>query len=388
MRIAFPLMGNIQIPLGALLRALGAESIIPPKPTAEVTALGVRLAPEQMCIPFKITLGNFVRAMELGADTLAYGSGSWQCRYGYYFRLHQNILNDLGYRFDLITLRVDEYSNIARHIVRLSDGNLSRALVRTARAFRIGWAKSTGVDSLEHLSRWHRPREVRSGTTTRLLAHYLSRIDATDSPPEVKRLRREAEQAFAAVEIDPGRKPLRIKVLGESFCVLEPFVNLNVLERLGAMGVWADSILSTHQWLGFHALRVGDRDRKRLLRPVRRYWRYGVGGEDEPAVAHTLEAARLGYDGILHLHPFGCMPSTVVGPVLSQISREYGIPLLDISLDEHSSELGFYNRIEAFLSVLDKRRKKNGRRRIEAAADGSPASLSSENPMTSPRRSR
>jgi predicted nucleotide-binding protein (sugar kinase/HSP70/actin superfamily) len=357
MKLAFPYMGNLDIALGALIRALGAETIIPPPMDDATRALGVRLAPEQMCIPFKLTLGNFARSMQMGADTLGYGSGAWQCRYGYYFRLHQNILHDLGHKFDIVTLRVDEYDNLVRYIVRLSGGNPAKAIYRMGRAFQIGWAKSTAVDMLEQTSRWYRPREVKPGTSTRILSRYLKKLDSTDSPREVGRLHKEARAAFASIEVDSSRSPLKIKVIGESYCLLEPYVNLNVLERLGTMGVWADPFLTTHRWMGFHSIRLGNNERRGLMKPVRKYWRYGVGGEDEPAVAYMLEAARKSYDGVIHLHPFGCMPGTVVGPVLTQISREYGLPLLNMSLDEQTSEVGFYTRIEAFLSVIEKRRR-------------------------------
>jgi predicted nucleotide-binding protein (sugar kinase/HSP70/actin superfamily) len=186
----------------------------------------------------------------------------------------------------------------------------------------------------------------------------LRRIDGIDSPSELVKLRMAIHGEFEAIDVDRSRTPLRIRVLGESFCVLEPFINQNALERLGEMGVWVDPYLTTHRWLGFHGLRIGQRRRQQLLQPARRYWRYNVGGEDENVVAYLLDAARKGYDGALHLHPFACMPGTVVGPTLSQISREHNIPLLDISLDEQTAEAGFYTRVEAFLSVLEKRRRR------------------------------
>jgi predicted nucleotide-binding protein (sugar kinase/HSP70/actin superfamily) len=357
MNVAFPYMGTVPIALGALLRALGARTVIPPPPDASTLQTGVRLAPEQMCIPFKLTLGNLARALDMGADTIAYSNGTWQCRYGYYSRLHRNALRALGHRYEIIMVRGDDLSGLVRRLVKLSGGSYARALLRAGQAFRIGWLKSSAVEEVESLARWYRPRETRTGTTNQRLRHYLSRLDAGDSPAVVSRLRRQARESFAAIETEPERQPLRVKVVGESFSLLEPYVNLNVLERLGSMGVWADPFLTAHRWLGFHSLRIGNRDRRDLLRPARAYWRYGVGGEDENVVAYTLQAARDRYDGVLHLHPFGCMPETVVRPVLQQISREHDLPLLSISLDEHTAEAGFYTRIEAFLAVLEQRRK-------------------------------
>jgi len=56
-----------------------AEVVLPPSRPRETIELGARLAPEMMCVPFKMTLGNMVRCLEAGADVLAYVTGSWSC---------------------------------------------------------------------------------------------------------------------------------------------------------------------------------------------------------------------------------------------------------------------------------------------------------------------
>jgi predicted nucleotide-binding protein (sugar kinase/HSP70/actin superfamily) len=351
-------MGNIRIPLSGMFRMLGVEPIVPPAPNRATITRGVLHAPEQMCIPFKYTLGNMIRALEMGADTLIYVGGSWSCRFGYYARLQPDILNDMGFRFKTLILRHDGYPDIVREILAIGNGNLPKMIGRAARAARVAWMKSSLVDRVELLARKHRPLETETGAASRAYRAALQQIDGTDSIRELTRLRRMIDDSFRSIPPIPDRRPLRLRIVGESFCLLEPVVNFDVIERLGNLGVWVDPFLTTHRWLGFHGFRFGKRERNRLLREARRYWRYNTGGEDENAVAYTIQAAEQGFDGVLHLHPFGCMPGTVVGPTLHEVSRDYSIPLLDISLDEHTSESGFQTRLEAFVSVLEKRRKK------------------------------
>ena len=364
-------MGSLPIPLSALFRALGADPVVPPPADASTLAEGTRLAPELMCMPFKLTLGNVKRALEMGADTIVYSTGVWSCRYGCYPRLAENILSELGHRIEVVTLSPRDIRRVLGRLLRLSEANPARAAVRTAQAIRIAWLKSSAIEEIERSSHRLRPLEQHAGDTTRTVRRFLHLIDATDSPAAVVRLSREARAAFAAIRVDDARRPLRIKIVGESYCVLEPFINQNVLERLGGMGVWVDPFLTTHHWLGFHGLRIGNRARQDLLKPARHYWSYNVGGEDENAVAYTLEAARNGYDGVLHLHPFGCMSGTVVGPTLRRVSQDHDIPLLDISLDEHTGKSGFYTRVEAFLSVLEKRRLRSQRGLLSQAESSS-----------------
>jgi predicted nucleotide-binding protein (sugar kinase/HSP70/actin superfamily) len=356
MKLAFPYMGEVRVALAPILRTLGAEVIVPPPPDREVLELGVRLAPELMCIPFKLTLGNMVRSLELGADTLVYVSGSWSCRFGYYGRLQAEILRDLGWRFRLIELRHDGIAGIARDVVALSGGSLPRAVLRTVRALRLGWHKSLALEAAQAGFRRCLPRAARPGDCRRLHAELTRAVEATESVRGLVRLRRTIAGEFGAVPLDGRARVPKVMLVGESYCTIEPFINFDTVRKLGELGVEVEPFLTEHRWLGFHGFRVGGGELARAKRAARGYWRYCVGGEDENSLGHLILAARAGYDGVIHVHPFGCMPGTVVQPALERAARDFRIPWLSLSLDEHTSEAGFLTRLEAFVSLLERRR--------------------------------
>ena len=89
-----------------------------------------------------------------------------------------------------------------------------------------------------------------------------------------------------------------------------------------------------------------------------RYLQNTVGGHALDSVAHSIQCADEGYDGMVHLCPSGCMPEVGVRPILKQVSREKGIPILELSFDEHTCDVGITTRLEAFADVLRERRKK------------------------------
>ncbi|MEO0079654.1 MAG: hypothetical protein ABIK44_03140 [candidate division WOR-3 bacterium] len=356
MKAAFPYMGNIALILEPMLRELGADVVLPPPPTRATLELGTRLAPEMMCIPFKVTLGNMVKCLEMGADTLIYVSGSWSCRFGYYGRLQADILSDLGFRFELLQLRHDQLPLIARKIISLC-GSFPRALLRTIRMFRLGWYKSIVVEEAERLAQKTMPYVQRPLECQSLLSKILREIGQTSEPARLRFLRRSLPDRFSALSRNGRTRVPRIRLVGESYCVLEPFINFNIIQRLGTMGVLVDPFLTARRWLGFHGFRLGASDVKRARRASRPYWRYCVGGEDENSVGQLILAARTGYDGVIHLHPFACMPGTVVQPTLAQLSRELNIPFLSLSLDEHTAEASLVTRLEAFVSLLEKRQQ-------------------------------
>lgn len=74
-------------------------------------------------------------------------------------------------------------------------------------------------------------------------------------------------------------------------------------------------------------------------------------------VMHFIESKTV--DGILQLIVFCCGPDSLVGEMSSRFSmREPEIPLLQIVLDELTSETGINTRIEAFLDMLERKKTK------------------------------
>lgn len=357
MRVAFAYMGNIYLPLRILFANLGIELIVPPPPNKRTLEIGAQLAPETMCIPFKITLGNIINAMKMGADTLIHSTGFWSCRFGYYGLLYCYILKDLGYKFQYIDVSgslLKENYQVVKSLHNKSDTIAIKSIIK---AIYKGYNKSSIMDFMEQKAREVRVFEVEKGASTRILNRYLKILDGISSVKEMKQLKRKFISEINSIKKDMSHEPLKIKIVGESYCVVEPFVNFNLIQVLGENGIFADPFLTAHKWIGFHSIRLGNRERKIIRNLAYPYWKYNVGGEDENSVGYSLLAAEQKYDGIIGLHPFGCMSSTSVKPVLQKISRDKNIPYLDIGLDEHTSETGFYTRVDAFISVLEKRRK-------------------------------
>ena len=59
-----------------------------------------------------------------------------------------------------------------------------------------------------------------------------------------------------------------------------------------------------------------------------------------------------GYDGVVHILPFSCMPESVASATLVRVSRDYGIPVLTIHIDENTSPVRLTTQLEAFVDTL------------------------------------
>jgi predicted nucleotide-binding protein (sugar kinase/HSP70/actin superfamily) len=358
MRVSFPHMGNAYIPLTALLSNLGAEVIVPPRPTARTIDMGALHSPEFVCLPFKVNLGDNLRALQMGADTLAMVSGMWACRFGYYGRVQHKILRDVGFEFDSILLGREGLLPVYNRFRSTCEGNLLRGWAHAIRSFK---HKAEAMDALENAARAVRPSEREKGSASNALAEGLALVHEATSVKTTDRARDEGLALINGLETeDRTRSPLKIAIVGEIYAVLEPALNFDIDRRLGEMGIMSYPVMSVYKWL-FRPLKIDtsilleERAARRIAKP---YIAYVLGGEEHQTITGTIQAARKGYDGVIHLYPFTCMPENICRTILPRVQADYDIPVLNLCLDEHASPTGMATRIEAFVDLLNQRRSK------------------------------
>jgi predicted nucleotide-binding protein (sugar kinase/HSP70/actin superfamily) len=363
MKIAFPHMGNACIPLRGLVESMGVEAVVPERPNRETLERGARYAPESVCLPFKITLGDCINALEKGADTMAMVCGMWACRFGYYGHVQHLILRDLGYEFDSLLIGREDPRSVWEKIHVAVGRNVARKLAAAVATFR---AKAGAVEELECLARRIRPREKTYGSTDALMEQYLVKLDEAGYLRRIWELRRELREAFTALPLRDENGILRVRIVGELYVLLEPSLNYDMVKRLGLdFGVEAQPVLSTYRWLLSPLwldplLHISSSRARRVSRP---YLPYVLGGEEHMTITGTLDAPGDGYDGVIHAYPLTCMPENICRTILPHICSTYDIPLLDLCFDEHTSTVGTITRLEAFMDML---RSRNERRNLHA----------------------
>jgi predicted nucleotide-binding protein (sugar kinase/HSP70/actin superfamily) len=76
-------------------------------------------------------------------------------------------------------------------------------------------------------------------------------------------------------------------------------------------------------------------------------------------VGKTVLFARNGIDGVIHIFPFTCMPELVAQTILIKVQKDLDIPILTLIIDEHTAVGGMETRIEAFIDLLERRRRRH-----------------------------
>lgn len=154
-------------------------------------------------------------------------------------------------------------------------------------------------------------------------------------------------QRRAADQTPPhGTQPatgLTLGLIGHPYLLRDEYINHNLLRRLEGLGVR----LRTPE-----ALPVGAAERAVQVHSGEAYWAY----------APSLLGAGLCFlethavDGLVAVIAFGCAPDSGLAPVLGQAARQAGLPMLTLTLDEHSGEAGLVTRLEAFVDMLERKR--------------------------------
>jgi predicted nucleotide-binding protein (sugar kinase/HSP70/actin superfamily) len=161
-------------------------------------------------------------------------------------------------------------------------------------------------------------------------------------------------------EQDFSRTPFRIAIVGELYTVMDPHINRGVEQKLGELGaeVTRTSWFSTHILRSLRKDRMGQTsERVRFFEASKAYLGYDVGAECNVSIGETIVRAQEGYDGVVHLMPFACMPETTASGILSHAGKDLGIPILTLILDEQEIEGRIQTLLEAFVEMLQWKRK-------------------------------
>lgn len=349
MRLGLPHMGNIYVAVKAMADQLGIDLVIPPPTSQRTLSLGVKYSPEMACLPFKLTLGNMIEAIELGADTTMMPGGAAPCRFGFYHKVQEKILHELGYNFYMVTQEL----GIMRMITYLTNGASLRKVIT---AFRFGIAKLKALDELEQMVHKIRAIEQDKGEATRIYRQGIKAIDNAGDYQALNQAKRDYLQKLMNLPSVSSPDPLKIGITGEFFVVLDPFANMDIEIELGKLGVEVRRPLFVREWVRLNPFVYifGLLEKNRSHKAARPYLSRHVGGDGWQSVGEKVLHAG-DWDGLIHLEPFGCLPEITARNIMPSIKD--GLPALNIIYDEHTGKAGIINRLEAFVDMLYRKKR-------------------------------
>jgi len=352
LKITFPHMGRVYIPLKTVFEELGAEVIIPPTNNSYIKELGCKYSPEYACMPFKLILGDILYSLEKGADTVIMLGGSGPCRFGYFGHMLNLISKDLGFKFDYINLEPPNIMSSLTHFKKLPSFNYKRILT----SLLLGWKKLQALDMLEK-KYWNvLPYSSCREKVKQLMNESIKNIEKCRTFDETVQVYTKYYELLANLKNNGIPLP-RICILGDIYTLNEPYSNYNIETFLSNKGVEVVRTIYTSTWITNNIIPWKKKEKySRMLNKVRGYLNNGVGGFGLDTVYHTLKYADMGFDGILHIMPITCMPEIVSREIIEKIAREKNINIIPITVDEHNDTIGLQTRLEAFAEILHQKK--------------------------------
>ena len=368
-KVAFPHMGTIYVAWAAALKKMGLEPFVPPYTSKRTLSLGTKNSPEAICLPYKLILGNFIEAIEGGADYVAMITSPGICRLGEYGKNIKTVLEDLGYHANYIELSLyDGFRGMYDFLVNLTG---SKNIIRIMRAINIAVRKVFALDELQNFLSYHRAREINFGDSERAYKRALRYVMDADTSRELKKALKKGLSEISNVKIDPNREVLRVDLTGEIYVVLDDFANQNIERELGKLGVQVRRSLTVSGFLRDAIIpkmcKRGETHLERAYRMAKPYLMRDIGGDALECISDVMYAEQKGTDGLIHVSPFTCMPEIMSQNIFPKMREDVNLPILSLIMDEQTGKAGYITRLEAFVYLM--RRKKRRKSMEESKAE-------------------
>ena len=302
-KVSIPWMGKEYTELlGESLSKLGINVQLPPRTTGKTVQIGVRNTAEMVCFPLKPTLGNFVEALDNGANTLLMYDSQGQCRLKQYWKIQEFTLRGMGYNFEMYNIN---FSSVLPMLQKLSGASYVRIL--------------------------------------RELFNFYGRVKKVDQKKEMW----------------SRRKP-NIGIIGEIFTCCDDRINYGIERKINKLGAKPVNTVTLSSFVRGSFLKKihYPTKTKRYDKEAEKYFNGDLGGHGRENISHLLELVDNNIGGVIHLLPMSCMPETSIEPFVTAICRDNNTPLLRIPIDENTAEANLETRLETFVELIKMREVK------------------------------
>ena len=360
-KVAFPHMGNIYIAWSAALRKVGVEPFIPPYTSKKTLSLGTKNSPEAICLPYKLILGNFIEAIEGGADYVAMIASPGCCRLGEYGACINNALHDMGYHANYLELTL--YDGIKGLYDFLAKVSGKKDYILFTKAIILAIRKVFLLDDLQAKLSYCRAREVVYGESEKAFKKALKYVDEAMNTRQMNKAKKLAFAEMDKVKLDETREVLHVDITGEIYLVCDRFSNQDIVKELGKMGVETRKSLTVSGFLKDAIIpkifKKGETHLQRANRLAKPYLMRDIGGDALESVSDVAYADERGIDGIIHISPFTCMPEIMSQNIFPAMRENCEVPILPLIMDEQTGKAGYLTRLEAFVDLMRRRKRKN-----------------------------
>lgn len=348
--ISFPHMGDYYVPIKYLFNHITKIKVMTAPPiTNKTTEIGSKYSPDFVCTPFKYNLGNYIEALDKGANILLQEGGG--CRYGYYSELQTKILKDLGYDFELYNFVSKGKADAIKIYKILKKIDPKIRILKTLYYLFITTKMIKYMDIIDDYIRQNIGFEIEENSFNKLKAKMLKSFSESKNYISLYIRYKKYLKNFKKIKINKPSNCLRVGIIGELYTLMEPFANYYLETLLAKNNIEVKRYTNVHYLLFEKGKKV-----KKCLKKNKRI-KYRMGADAFDNIDRTEYLCKNNYDGIIHIKSSFCTPEIGAITIINKICKEYNTPVIFLSFDTNTSEVGVKTRIEAFYDMIEMRKK-------------------------------
>ncbi len=381
-KVYIPYMSDAAYALSAAFRRCGVDSEVMDEPDESTLDFGLKFTNGNECMPCFVTTGDIIKVIEkpgFDAKRSAFfmPTSPGPCKFGQYNRLHELVLDNMGY-------------NEVEFLVPSAKKSYTDFVGDKAVLFRrVAWQGCLAVDTLEKAMYRVRPYEINKGDAALAYKECINLVvNAVENGNDIYDIMKICAKKFEEIPRKDVNRPL-IGVVGEIFLRLNKFTNNFTTEKIEALGGEV-SVVPTYKWITFttHEYAVNafkskkvkdiflsflvnyyqkkdeanmfkpfkrllrnhkETDIKEILSYARKYLDLSLGGEAILTVGESIDFAKKGYSGVVSIHPFHCMPGSIVQTISKKFREDLNnFPWINLWFDGQEST-NLMLRLEAFM---------------------------------------
>ena len=303
-------------------KTLGLEIILSDKTTTKLINDGCEYVVSDTCLPIKVYIGHVLNLIEKGCDVIfvpsLQSSGHKINNCSKIRGLPEIIRNVINKPITIIEPTLDKTEGIG--IVDFCNetanqlGIFDKELIRTAMS--AGWSCYNNFLGM-----------AKSG---------LSQKDAIENSINGRFI----------VDDSVIVRPLSVVIMAHGYNLYDERISLNLIKKLEKMDIKV--------YTGLNVTREDAINSIHELGEIQ-YWANEL--DLTGAAAYYLLNNKI--DGIIALSAFGCGPDSLMVDEIQYHANERNMPMLHLTIDEHTGEAGFVTRLEAFVDMLIRRKRRN-----------------------------
>lgn len=220
--------------------------------------------------------------------------------------------------------------------------------------FLIGFKMINILDKFENYMRINYNLQSNIKDFDAIHKELLNDMKYVKSMSELNRLNKNYSKRVYNIKLrDEEKSDIKIGIVGELFTSMEPFASFNLEKSLNEY----NCIVKRYTTATYLLFEKGF-SQKKVLKDSKKYINYLLGADGTESVSRTLELINKGYDGIIHIKPFGCVPEINAMPILQKIAEDNMIPIMYLTFDEQTTATGINTRIEAFYDMIKMKKER------------------------------